>query len=369
MKIQAALAHSNKSPLSIEEIDLVEPGPNDILVKITATGLCHTDLTVLNNAPLPWPAVLGHEGAGIVEKVGSNVTKVAAGDSVIMTTASCGKCKTCLEGQPSYCLNFRDINMSGGYCADGSCSHSQNDKPVFARFFGQSSFATYSLTTERSIIKMDSDLPLDLMAPLGCGIQTGAAAVFNTLQVHAGSSIVIFGAGAVGLSGLMAAKIAGSSTIIAVDMVDSRLQLATELGATHVINAGNEDVLAKIAEITGGGADYTVDATGIPAVMTQAIHALGYNGVTALVGIAGADAEVTFNPTLVQSKRLEIRGSIMAGAHTIPEFFIQKLVGFWRDGLFPFEKLVTFYEFDQINEAIHAAEDGSAIKPILRLPA
>ena len=368
MKIQAALAHSNESPLSIEEVNLVEPGPDDILVKIVATGLCHTDINILQSAPLPWPAILGHEGAGIVEKVGHNVTKVGPGDSVIMTTTSCGKCKNCQEGQPSYCLRFREINMSGGYCADGSCSHSQNDKPVFGRFFGQSSFASHSLTTERSIIKLDNDLPLDLMAPLGCGIQTGAAAVLNTLQVHAGSSIVIFGAGAVGLSGLMAAKIVGCSTIIAVDMVDSRLQLATELGATHVINAGSEDVMAKITDVTGGGADYSMDATGIPAVMTQAIHALGYYGVTALVGIAGADAAVTFNPTLVQTKCLQIKGSIMAGANTIPEFFIQKLIGFWRQGLFPFEKLVRFYDFDQINDAIHDAEDGSAIKPIMRLP-
>ena len=369
MKIQAALAHSNKAPLSIEEIDLIEPGPNDILVKIVASGLCHTDLTVLNNAPLPWPAVLGHEGAGIVEKVGSNIGKVSVGDAVLMTTASCGSCKNCLEAQPSYCLSFRDINMSGGYCADGSCSHSQNQKPVFGRFLGQSSFASHCLTTERSIIKIDKELPLELMAPLGCGIQTGAAAVFNTLKVRAGTSIAIFGAGAVGLSSLMAAKISGCSTIIAVDMFESRLQLAKELGATHVVNAGTGKVLEEINTITGGGADFTVEATGIPAVMTQAIHALGFNGATALVGVAGAEAAVKFNPTLLQTKCLTINGSIMAGANTIPELFIQKLINFWQQGRFPFEKLVRFYEFEHINDAIHDAEDGSTIKPILRLPA
>ena len=368
MKIQAALAHQNKGPLSVEEIDLIEPGEGDILVKLVATGLCHTDLTVLDNAPLPWPAVLGHEGAGVVEKVGAGVTKVAPGDHVLMTTTSCGTCKNCAEGNPSYCLSFREINMSGGYKADGSCSHSQHGKPVFARFFGQSSFANYSLTTARNVIRVDKDLPLDILAPLGCGIQTGAGAVLNTLKVRAGSSLVVFGAGAVGLSGLMAAKIAGCSTIIAVDMIESRLELAKELGATHTINAGNEDTVSKIAEITGGGADYTLEATGVQAVMAQAIEALGFNGVAVLVGVAGAEASVPFNPTLVQSKRLTIKGSMMAGENAVPDIFLPQLISFWKQGKLPVEKLVTHYEFKDINQAIHDAHDGSAIKPILRLP-
>ena len=286
-----------------------------------------------------------------------------------MTTASCGQCQNCLEGQPSYCLSFRDINMSGGYCADGSCSHSQNDKPVFARFLGQSSFASHSLTTERSVIKIDKDLPLDLLAPLGCGIQTGAAAVLNTLKVRPGSSLVIFGAGAVGLSALMAAKISGCTTIIAVDRVDSRLTLAKELGATHVINAGSEEnVVEKIAEFSKGGADYAVEATGIPAVMSQAIQALGLNGVIAIVGVAGSEATTSFSPTQVQTKRLTIKGSIMAGDNAVADVFIPQLIQYWQQGLFPFEKLVKHYEFENINDAIHDAHDGSAIKPILRLP-
>ena len=369
MKIKAALAHSNAQPLSIEEIDLAEPGANDVLVKIVATGLCHTDLTVLNHAPLPWPAVLGHEGAGIVEAVGSNVSKVAVGDHVIMTTASCGKCKNCLEGQPSYCVNFRDINMSGGYCADGSCSHSQDAKPVFARFLGQSSFASHSLTTERSVVKIDPQLPLDLLAPLGCGFQTGAGAVLNTLKVRAGSSMVIFGAGAVGLAAVMAAKISGCTQIIIVDMLDSRLTLAKELGASDTINASQEDdVVAAISALTEGGSDYAIDATGVPAVMSQAISALGLNGEVALVGIAGAEASVTFNPTVIQSKRITIKGSIMAGDNAVADVFIPQLIEYWQQGKLPIEKLIKHYEFTDINQAIHDAEDGSTIKPILRLP-
>lgn len=368
MKIQAALAHENNGPLGIEEIDLAEPGADEILVRIVATGLCHTDLTVLAQAPLPWPAVLGHEGAGVVIKVGAGVTKVAAGDHVVMTTSSCGECQNCQQGQPSYCLHFRDLNMSGGYRRDGSCSHSLHGKPVFARFLGQSSFASHVLTGSRNVVKLAADLPLDLLAPLGCGIQTGAGAVLNTLAVKAGTSLAVFGAGAVGLSALMAAKISGCTRLIVVDKVASRLALARELGATDLIDAGSADALKSIQELTGGGADYVVEATGIPAVMKQAIAACGLNGNVVLVGVAGATAEVSFSPTDIQSRNITIHGTIMAGRNALPDVFIPQLIEYWRQGKLPIEKLVRHYDFNDINQAIHDAHDGSAIKPILRLP-
>lgn len=368
MKIHAALATANNSPLIIDEVELIEPDAGDILVRIVATGLCHTDLTVLANAPLPWPAIFGHEGAGIVEKVGPGVTKVAPGDHVIMTTSSCGTCANCQRGQPSYCLQFRDLNMSGGYRKDGSCSHKHHGKPVFARFFGQSSFASHALTWQRNVIKVPNDLPLDVVAPLGCGIQTGAGAVLNTLKVTAGSSLVIFGAGAVGLSGLMAGKIAGCSKLIVVDKVASRLDLAKELGATDVVNAGATDAVEAVRAITGGGADFVLEATGVMKVMEQAIAAMGMNGTVALVGVAGAAASIAFSPTDVQSKNQTIKGSIMAGQGAIADVFIPQLIEFWRAGKLPIEKLVRYYEFKDINQAVHDAHDGSAIKPILRMP-
>ncbi|CAN7571811.1 NAD(P)-dependent alcohol dehydrogenase [Pseudomonas umsongensis] len=368
MKIQAALAFASNGPLSIETVEMAEPGPLQIQVKLVATGLCHTDLNVLANPAMPWPVLFGHEGAGVVEKVGSQVSKVAVGDHVIMTTSSCGKCPSCLSANPSYCTRFRELNMSGGKTCDGGCTHQHDAKPVFAGFLGQSSFASHLLTSERNVIKVDADLPLDVLAPLGCGIQTGAGAVLNTLQPHPGSSLVVFGAGGVGLAALMAAKIAGCGQRIVVDKVQSRLALAEELGATHVIDAGSADVLAAINEITGGGADYSVEATGIPVVMEQAIAALGIGGSVVLVGIAGAQASVSFNPTIVQSKKIKIQGSIMAGAGGVPDLFIPKLIGYWKAGLLPVEKLIRYYPFDQINQAIHDAHDGSAIKPVLRLP-
>jgi aryl-alcohol dehydrogenase len=323
---------------------------------------------VLAQAPLPWPAVLGHEGAGVVEKVGPGVAKVAVGDHVLMTTTSCGSCRNCQRGFPSYCVQFRELNMSGGYRGDGSCSHSQGGKPVFGAFFGQSSFASYSLTGQRNVVKVAKDLPLDLLAPLGCGIQTGAGAVLNTLKVAPGSSLAVFGAGAVGLSALMAGGIAGCTRLIAVDRVASRLTLARELGATDVVNAGEEDAVARIQQLTDGGADYTVEATGVTTVMEQAIAALGFNGTAALVGVAGATASVAFNPTDLQSRNLSVKGSMMAGQGAVPDVFIPQLIEFWRRGMLPIEKLVRHYDFSDINQAIHDAHDGSAIKPILRMP-
>lgn len=368
MQIEAALAHANNAELSIETIELSEPGPGEVVVRIMATGMCHTDLKVLAHSPLPWPAVLGHEGAGVVVKVGAGVAKVIEGDHVLMTTSSCGVCKSCVQGQPSYCVQFRAVNMSGGFRRDGGCSHSQHGKPVFARFLGQSSFASHVLAGERNLIKVDKELPLDLLAPLGCGIQTGAGAVLNTLRPHPGSSLAVFGAGAVGLSALMAAKLAGCTTLIAVDKVATRLALARELGATHTIDAGQGDALEAIKKITGAGVDFSVEATGVPAVMAQAIEALGIGGTVALVGVAGSTASVSFNPMMLQNNRVTIKGSIMAGDRGVPDVFVPKLIDFWKRGLLPLEKLVKYYSFEQINQAVHDSRDGSAIKPIMRLP-
>jgi len=367
MKIKAALALSQNGPLGIEEIDLAEPAHGEVLVRVVATGLCHTDLTVLASPSLPWPAIFGHEGAGIVEKVGSGVTKVAAGDAVLMTTVSCGRCAQCVSGSPSYCASFIPLNMSGGRCADGSCSHSFQGKPVFARFLGQSSFASHVLAAERSLIRIDPDLPMDVLAPLGCGIQTGAGAVLNTLRPRPGSSLVVFGAGGVGLAALMAARIAGCSQIIAVDRHASRLAIARELGATQVIGADDGDVVQAIREFTGGGADYAVEAVGNPSVMEQAIESLGRGGVVALVGAAGSEVRLTLSPSTLQSKGASIKGSLMAGENCVPELFVGQLIRYWREGRLPIEKILSFYDFKDINSAIADARSGKAIKPVIRI--
>lgn len=365
MEIQAAVAHGNKQPLIIEPVDLAEPQADELLVRIVATGICGTDLGILAHAPLPWPAVLGHEGAGVVEKVGDAVSGFAVGDHVVLTTTSCGKCESCLRAQPSYCENFRAVNMSGGRRADGSCTIHQHGKPAFGAFLGQSSFAAYALATERNAIKVDKDLPLDVLAPFGCGVQTGAAAVLNTLNVQAGKSLAVFGAGAVGLSALMAARIAGCGPLIAVDTKPDRLALAKELGATRTINAAEEDVVKLLQ--AEGGVDYAVEATGVAPVMENAINALAIGGEAVLVGVA-AGQKVTIDPTFLQSRGLTVKGTIMAGRNGVPALFVGTLIDFWKEGRLPVEKMIRHYDFAQINEAIEAAKDGSAVKPILRLP-
>ena len=365
MIIEAAVAHGNKQPLALEEVELDAPRANEVLVRIVATGICNTDIGMLDHVPLPWPAVLGHEGAGIVESVGEAVAGIKPGDHVILTTTSCGKCANCQQGQPSFCLSFAALNMGGGRRRDGSCTHHQHGKSIFGSFLGQSSFATYALVTERAVIKIDKDLPLDVMAPFGCGIQTGAAAVLNTLKVEAGKSLAVFGAGAVGLSALMAAKIAGCGPIIAVDTKPERLALAMELGATRTINPLEEDAVKAIQAT--GGVDYSVEATGIATVMENAINALAFNGVAVLVGVA-AGQKVSIDPSTLQGRGLTIKGTVMAGRDGVPAIFVRRLIDFWKEDKLPVEKLIRYYDFAQINEAIAASRDGSAVKPILRLP-
>lgn len=368
MKITAALAHGNGLPLSLEEVELGRPAANELLVRLVASGLCHTDVFVLDHMPLPWPALLGHEGAGVVTAVGAGVTAVKPGDHVVLTAGSCGACASCISGNPSFCLNFEAVNMSGGHRADGSCTHTQHGKPVFGRFIGQSSFATYVVVSERCAIPVPSDLPLEVMAPLGCGVQTGAGAVFNTLRPRPGGSLVVFGAGAVGLSALMAARICGCGPLIAVDKIEERLRLARELGATHVVNAGSEDALEAVRQITGRGADYAVEAVGSAAVMRQAFEALGPGGSAVMVGVAG-DGEISVSPMLLQARNLTLRGSLMGGEGAVPQLFVPQLIRLWQEGKFAFDRMLRFYAFDEINRALAEARSGAAIKPVLRIPA
>lgn len=368
MKIDAALAFGPGKPLSIEPVELSGPAAGEVLVRLVATGLCHTDLTVMDHMPLPWPALLGHEGAGVVAAIGAGVTRVAVGDPVVMTTASCGHCRECSRGEPAYCNHFTALNMSGGHRADGTCTHTRDGAPVFAGFLGQSSFATHVVVLERSVVRVPADLPLETLAPMGCGIQTGAGAVLNTARPRPGDSLAVFGAGAVGLSALAAAAVAGCTTRIAVDMVPSRLDLARDMGATHVFNAGQCDPVAAIRELTGGGVDFAIEAAGLTAVMAQAVEALGPRGTAVLVGVAG-DTPVPVNPSALQGGGRTVKGSMMCGDHAVPADFIGRLIALWRDGQLPFEKFVRYYDFADINQAIADAKAGVAIKPILRMPA
>lgn len=362
MEIQAAVVKKLNDPFYIENVVLDEPKSNEVLIRIVASGICHSDATVVNgDLPFPFPNVLGHEGAGIVEKVGENVTTVQPGDHVVLGFAYCGHCDHCKQGLPGACVDFVKLNNTG-IMKDGT-TRLHKDGEDLAEFFGQSSFATYSVADENNVVKVPKDVDLRLLGPLGCGLMTGSGTVLNNLQPKVGSSLAVFGTGAVGLAGLMAASIAGCDKIIAVDIHDSRLELAKEVGATHVINSRNVDVIEKIKEITGGqGANYAMDTTGVPAVIETALRSLTIKGVLATVAVSLKD--ITINPTvdLVTFSRT-IVGVIEGDA--IPQIYIPKLINFYKKGRFPFDKLVKYYKFADINQAFEDSKNGTTIKPII----
>jgi aryl-alcohol dehydrogenase len=259
------------------------------------------------------------------------------------------------------------LNFGGGRL-DGSTSACScgNDHAIHDHFFGQSSFSTYTIANERNVVKVPKQAPLELLGPLGCGIQTGAGSVLNALKVEAGSSFAAFGAGAVGLAAVMAAKVAGATTIIAVDVTPSRLELALELGATHVINSREEDPVQRIQAITQGGVNYSLECSGRSEVLRQAIDSVTTLGTCGIVGATKVGTEVAFNinEVMIPGKRIMgiVQGDVVANA------FIPKLVELFLQGRFPFDKLCKFYEFDEVNQAMADSERGVTIKPILRMP-
>ncbi|MEK5058371.1 aryl-alcohol dehydrogenase [Paenibacillus sp. FSL H7-0326] len=358
MKIKAAITKDNTSPFELEEIEIAEPKANEVLVRIVASGVCHTDATARDASMVPFPAVLGHEGSGVVEKVGANVTTVVPGDHVVLSFASCGHCENCLVGMPAYCHDFMALNFAG-VMKDGTSPLEQHGHRL-SNFFGQSSFATFAIANERSVVKVDKDVDLALLGPLGCGIQTGSGTVLNTLKPSFGETIAIFGAGGVGLSAVMAAHLIGCSKVIVLDIVDSRLELAKELGATHVINSKSVDAVEEIRKITGGGVNYTLDTTGLPFIMAQAVEALKPLGTAAYVA-GGPD--LTKSATFTLGKRLV--ASIEGDA--VPQLFIPKLIEYYKQGRFPFDKLVKFYDFSDINKAFADSKSGVAVKPIVKM--
>ena len=367
MQVTAAVARSRGEPFSIEELELDEPRDDEVVVRIVAAGVCHTDLFIRDgHYPTPFPSVLGHEGAGVVEAVGRSVRKVRPGDHVALSFGSCGQCGSCQRGRPGYCLDFWGSNFG---CArqDGSTTLARGGEPVHGRFFSQSSFATHALATVRNVVKVPEDAPLELLGPLGCGIQTGAGTVLNALKPPPGSTLVVFGCGSVGLSSVMAAPLTGATTIVAVDVNDDRLALAGELGATHTVNPRDGDPVEQVREATGGGgAAFAVEATGLPEVLRQAVDCLSAGGTAAVVGAAPIGAEVALDMSTILALGRTVRGVVEGDS--VPDVFIPALIELYRQGRFPFDRLVTFYDFEELNRAADDSEAGRVVKPIVRMP-
>lgn len=367
MQIDAAVVDEEGGAFGIESVDLEEPQANEVRVRIVGAGVCHTDLIVRDQLyPTPLPAVLGHEGSGVVESVGETVSSVEPGDRVVLSFDYDEECPNCHAGHPAYCEDFFAHNFGGARPEDGTSPLSRDVETISGRFFGQSSFATHAIATERNVVPVVDDVPLELLGPLGCGIQTGAGAVINSLAPETGSSIAIFGAGSVGLSAVMAADIEGCTDIISVELKDNRRELAAELGATETVDpAAVEDTIEHIQELTGGGVDYALETTGVPEVAEQTIDSLTQRGTAGIVGAPALGTEASFDVNDLILNGRTVTGIVEGDSD--PKQFIPDLVELYRQGKFPFDELVTYYDFDEIEQAVEDSEEGRTIKPVLRV--
>ncbi|WP_375402975.1 NAD(P)-dependent alcohol dehydrogenase [uncultured Sphingomonas sp.] len=364
-EVRAAVLRQAGGPFRIEPVRMSSPRPDEVVVRIVATGMCHADILVRDQeVGPPLPIVLGHEGAGIVVERGVDVDGVEIGDHVVLSFAFCGACDRCLSSEQAYCYHAFAMNWSATDRRGHKALHDAHGEPLGDHFFGQSSFATYATVNQRSAIRVPKDAPLELLGPLGCGIQTGAGAVMNSLRVTTGSSFLCLGAGAVGMSALLASRICGAGRAIVVDVVPSRLDLAMELGATHAVDGREPDTPAKILELTGGGANFVLDTTGVSEVISMGIESLAPRGTIGLVaGIGGRKAE--FDVTRLFSGGRTIKGIVEGDS--VARIFIPQLVELYRQGRFPFHRLVRYYDFEEINQAAEDSVNGTAIKPIVRM--
>jgi aryl-alcohol dehydrogenase len=361
---RAAVVEAPGAPFEVHEVTVDDVRPGEVLVEMVAAGLCHTDLGVQHGGiPFPLPGILGHEGAGVVKEVGDGVTRVAPGDHVLLSYTSCGRCTNCRGGHPAYCVTWVPDNLIMGVRADGSHTVHRDGTPIGGRFFGQSSFAAHALADERSVVKVDPDAPLELLAPLGCSVQTGFGTVWNVLEPRAGTSLAIFGAGAVGLSALLAARLLPLSMVVAVDRVPERLELALELGATHTVNTDSDDAAKVLEELTEGrGLDHAVETTAVPAVLRTAVDALGVGGRCAVVGAPPAGTEVSFDVQgLLPGK--QVVGVTLGDGE--PETLLPQLVALHQRGELPLERLVKHYPLAEMDAAAADMHEGRTIKPVV----
>jgi len=364
--MKAAVQYEVGKPLVVDDVTLEDPQQNEIKVKIVASGVCASDWHFIKgDMPVPVPVVMGHEGAGIVEKVGPGVTSVAPGDHVLMMVAfSCGKCRYCVEGRPTRCVENLPIQMMASL-PGGATRLRKNGKPV-NHIFGLAAFAEYAVVHERSVVKIRKDAPLDKVCLMGCGITTGMGAAINTTKMKAGETVVVYGCGGVGLSAIMGAKLAGAGKLIAVSRSDRKLAAAKQFGADYVIKSGVEDPVAKVKELTGGmGADYAIEAVGKGEVMMQAFGSIHAGGKCVIAGMAPLTEILTIMPfEFLLGKTIvgTVQGDIVAPIE------IPRYVDMYMDGKLPLDKMITnVYKLSQINEAFAALDKSEVIRSVINI--
>lgn len=364
MRIQAAVLRERGAAFKIEDVELAEPGPGEVLVEIAGTGFCHTDLLPRTDGFMAEPPlILGHEGAGVVASIGTGVTDLAVGSKVVLSFDHCGACPACADGHPAYCRFFWRRNMVGRSHTDEDRAHDVTGMSIGARWFGQSSFASHALAEAHNVVPVPDDVPLELLGPLACGVLTGAGSVFRVLRVSGATSTAIYGAGTVGLSAVMAAASADAEYVIAVDRHHSRLELALELGATHVVDSTGlsvAEIAHQVKAISKNGTDTALDTTGAPAVVAAAVAALRPQGTAGLVSAVAGTIELP-GDALATGKTVT---GILEG-DAVPHELIPELIDLWRQGRLPFDRLIRTYPMSDINQAEADMASGDTIKAVL----
>jgi len=358
--MKAAVLRERKEPLVIEDVEIDRPGPGEVLVRTAASGVCHSDLHVIEGAlPLPLPTILGHEPAGVVEAVGEGVTDFAAGDHVIgCISAWCGACEWCLQGRPYLCLQ-----MTSGRDPEGPPRLAKDGEPI-PQFANLSSFAEQMLTPERALVKIRDDMPLDRAALIGCGVTTGLGAALNTARLRAGSTAVVIGCGGVGLAALQGCRIAGAGRIVAVDTQPWKLELATKLGATDVVDASDGDPVMQVLETTGGGAHYSFECIGLEPTVQQAVNMLRKGGTAVLVGVVPLGKLVPLHAADIVLQEKTVLGSMMGSNRFRMD--MPRYVDFYLDGRLKLDEMISArLPLADVNQAFDAMRAGEAARSVL----
>ena len=363
-KTGAVPPYAASKPLSIETIDLDPPGPGEVLLKIGAAGICHSDLSTINGVrPRPTPMLMGHEAAGIVEEVGSGVADLKTGDHVVLTfVPSCGHCLPCATGRPALCEPGAAANGAGTLLS--GARRLRRDGTDVHHHIGCSCFADYATVSRRSLVKVDPELPLDIAALFGCAILTGVGAVLNTARVTPGSSVAVVGLGGVGLSSVLGAVVAGARQIVAVDLLPDKLVFARKLGATDVFHAGDPDCVQKVREATRGGVEFAFELAGSVKAMELAYKITGRGGTTVTAGLPPAADTIPIPQVNLVAEERTVKGSYIGSC--VPARDLPRYVSLYQQGRLPVDRLVTDrLKLEAINAALDCLHEGKAVRQVM----
>jgi len=360
----AVLPYADSRPLTIETVSLDPPGPGEVLVRIAAAGLCHSDLSVINgDRPRPLPMALGHEAAGVVEQLGADVADLAVGDHVVMVfMPSCGHCHPCAEGRPALCEPGAVANSKGELLAGGRRIHDGHGD--LNHHLGCSAFADRAVVSRRSLVKVDPDLPLDEAALFGCAVLTGVGAVVNTAGVRAGQSVAVVGLGGVGLASVLGALASGASPVVAVDLSEDKLALARTLGPVETVNASHPDAVDQVRALTSGGADFVFEMAGSVRALDAAWRMTRRGGTTVTAGLPPADATLAVNVVSLVGEERTLKGSYIGTC--VPSRDIPRYVALYRQGRLPVDRLMSgSIPLDQINAGFDRLQAGTVVRQII----